>query len=73
MAKEKKTQDEFFNDEFTKCIRGELADAGKPVDPRGGYSEREGYGKKPNPGQGPYEGSIIWHGLDDIGKGQKKK
>lgn len=64
--------DETFNDMFTKCIRGELNNAD---DPRGGYSQREGYRKVPNPGQGPFEGGTMWHGLDDIGqgKGQDKK
>ena len=63
---------EVFNDMFTKCIRGELNNAD---DPRGGYSPREGYRKVPNPGQGPYQGGTMWHGLDEIGqgKGQDKK
>ena len=61
--------DEVFNDMFTKCIRGELNNAD---DPRGGYSQREGYRKVPNPGQGPFEGGTMFHGLDDIGQGKGK-
>ncbi len=67
-SKNKQTHnDKSFNDQFTKCIRGELEQ-----DPRGGYSHRDGYRKKPNPGQGPYQGATMWHGLDDIGQGNKK-
>ena len=62
-----KSNSESFNDQFTKCIRGELEN-----DPRGGYSHRDGYRKQPNPGQGPYHGAIMWHGLDDIGQGKTK-
>lgn len=61
---------EVFNDMFTKCVRGELNNLD---DPRGGYSEREGFRQTPNPGQGPFQGGTMWHGLDDIGSGKGQK
>jgi hypothetical protein len=61
---------DMFNEQFTKVIRGELNNVD---DPRGGYSQRDGYRKQTNPGQGPFTGGTVFHGLDEIGSGKAGK